>query len=77
MSILNIGSKSGSLTYRTNDGTALGVSTDGTMTFTLAQGSTVYASPLTKDIIGISTARVGLDLKLDFLISGRIIASFL
>ncbi len=59
--IKNHGLKSGdSLTYRTNDGTALGVSTDGTMIFTLAQGSTVYASPLTKDIIGISTARVGL-----------------
>ena len=48
------------LTYRINNGTALGVSTDGTMSFTLAQGSTVYAAPISKDLIGIATVRVGL-----------------
>ena len=48
------------LTYKTNDGTALGVSTDGTMSFTLAQGSTVYAAPISRDLIGIATVRVGL-----------------
>ena len=47
------------LTYKINDGTALGVSTDGTMSFTLAQGSTVYAAPISKDLIGIATVRVG------------------
>ena len=53
--------KSGdSLTYRTNTGTALGVSTDGTMEFSLANGQTVFAAPLSKDLIGIATARVGL-----------------
>ena len=48
------------LTYRTNEGTALGVSTDGIMEFSLTNGQTLYASPLSKDLIGISTARVGL-----------------
>ena len=55
------GLKSGdTLTYKTNEGTALGVSTDGIMEFTLSNEQTVYASPLSKDLIGISTARVGL-----------------
>ena len=48
------------LTYKTNDGTALGVSTDGTMTFTLSNEQTLYAAPISQDLIGISTARVGL-----------------
>ena len=57
----NHGLKSGdSLTYRTNGGTALGVSTDGTMEFVLTNEQTVFASVLSKDLIGISTARVGL-----------------
>ena len=55
------GLKSGdTLTYKTNEGTALGVSTDGIMEFTLSNEQTLYASPLSKDLIGISTARVGL-----------------
>jgi hypothetical protein len=54
------GLKSGdTLTYRTNEGTALGVSTDGTMEFTLSNEQTLYAAPLSKDLIGIATARVG------------------
>ena len=44
----------------TIEGTALGVSTDGIMEFSLTNGQTLYASPLSKDLIGISTARVGL-----------------
>ena len=48
------------LTYKTNDGTALGVSTDGTMTFTLSNEQTLYAAPISEDLIGIATARVGL-----------------
>ena len=48
------------LTYKVNDGTALGVSTDGTMEFTLAQGQTLFAAPISKDLIGIATIRVGL-----------------
>jgi hypothetical protein len=54
------GLKSGdALTYRTNEGTALGVSTDGTMEFILSNEQTLYAAPLSKDLIGIATARVG------------------
>ena len=49
-----------SLTYNTNGGTALGVSTDGTMEFTLAEGQSLFAAPISRDLIGISTARVGL-----------------
>ncbi len=57
----NHGLQSGdTLTYRTNQGTALGVSTDGTMEFTLSNEQTLYAAPLSKDLIGIATARVGL-----------------
>ncbi len=57
----NHGLRSGdTLTYKTNEGTALGVSTDGTMVFTLTNEQTLYASPLSKNLIGISTARVGL-----------------
>ena len=48
------------LTYKTNDGTALGVSTDGNMTFTLSNEQTLFAAPISKDLIGIATARVGL-----------------
>ncbi len=57
----NHGLKSGdSLTYRTNQGTALGVSTDGTMEFSLSNEQTLYAAPLSKDLIGIATSKVGL-----------------
>ena len=48
-----------SLTYKTNGGTALGVSTDGIMEFTLENNQTLFAAPLSKDLIGISTSRVG------------------
>ena len=48
------------LTYRTNDGTALGVSTDGIMDFTLDNGQTLYAAKLSNNLIGIATGAVGL-----------------
>ena len=48
------------LTYSTNAGAAVSVSTDGIDGFALTQGQTVYAAKLTNDLIGISTARVGL-----------------
>ncbi len=48
------------LTYRTNGGTALGVSTDGIMDFTLDNGQTLYAYRESDNIIGIATQRVGL-----------------
>ena len=48
------------LTYRENVGTAISVSTDGIDGFALTNGQTVYAAKLSKDLIGISTSRVGL-----------------
>jgi len=48
------------LTYSTNTGAGISVSTDGIDGFALTQGQTVYAAKLTDDLIGISTARVGL-----------------
>ena len=48
------------LTYSTNAGAAVSVSTDGIDGFALTQGQTVFATKLTKDLIGISSARVGL-----------------
>ncbi len=48
------------LTYSTNAGAAVSVSTDGIDGFALTQGQTVFAARLTNDLIGISTARVGL-----------------
>ena len=47
------------LTYRTNVGTAISVSTDGIDGFALTNGQTVYAAKITQDLIGIATARVG------------------
>ena len=48
------------LTYSTNAGAAVSVSTDGVDGFALTQGQTVYAARLSNDLIGISTAQVGL-----------------
>ena len=48
------------LTYNTNAGAAVSVSTDGIDGFALTQGQTVYAARLTNDLIGIATSRVGL-----------------
>ena len=47
------------LTYNTNVGTAISVSTDGVDGFALTQGQTVYAARLSDDLIGIATAQVG------------------
>ena len=47
------------LTYSTNAGAAVSVSTDGVDGFALTQGQTVYAAKLTSDLIGIATAQVG------------------
>jgi len=48
------------LTYSTNTGAGISVSTDGIDGFALTHGQTVYAAKLTDDLIGIATARVGL-----------------
>ena len=48
------------LTYSTNTGAGISVSTDGIDGFALTQGQTIYAAKLTNDLIGIATARVGL-----------------
>ena len=48
------------LTYNVNAGTAVSVSTDGIDGFALTDQQTVYAAKITNDLIGISTARVGL-----------------
>ena len=48
------------LTYKTNGGTALGVSTDGIMDFTLDNEQTLYAYKESNNVIGIATQRVGL-----------------
>ena len=48
------------LTYSTNTGAGISVSTDGIDGFALTQNQTVYAAKLTNDLIGIATARVGL-----------------
>ena len=48
------------LTYSTNAGAAVSVSTDGIDGFALTQGQTVYAAKITRDLIGLSTSRVGL-----------------
>ena len=48
------------LTYSTNAGAAVSVSTDGIDGFALTQGQTVYAAKINNDLIGIATARVGL-----------------
>ncbi len=47
------------LTYNTNVGTAISVSTDGIDGFALTEGQTVYAARLSDDLIGIATAQVG------------------
>ena len=48
------------LTYSTNAGAAVSVSTNGIDGFALSQGQTVFAARLSKDLIGIATSRVGL-----------------
>lgn len=47
-----------SLTYSSNGGSPIGVSTDGVSTFSLADDSTVYAAKISNDLIGISTIKV-------------------
>lgn len=48
------------LTYSTNGGTAISVSTDGSSSFQLQEQSIVYVAKVSNDLIGISTFRVGL-----------------
>ena len=48
------------LTYLSNQGTTLGVSTDGINTFSLTNGQTVYAGKISNDLIGIATAKIGI-----------------
>ena len=48
------------LVYSSNGGTAVSVSTDGSMTFALTDEQTVFAARISDDLIGIATNRVGL-----------------
>jgi len=48
------------LVYSSNGGTAVSVSTDGSMTFALTDEQTVFAAKISDDLIGIATNRVGL-----------------
>ena len=54
---LNTGTE---LIYDTNGGTGLSISTDGVANYTLSDNSIVYTAKITKDLIGISTVKVGL-----------------
>jgi len=49
-----------SLTYSSNGGTRISVSTDGVSSFQLQDNSIVYTAKISNDLIGISTIRVGL-----------------
>jgi hypothetical protein len=49
-----------SLTYSSNGGTTLSISTNGVSSFILLEKSIVYAAKISNDLIGISTLRVGL-----------------
>jgi hypothetical protein len=49
------------ITYYTNSGSPIGVSTNGISTsLSLSNGSTLYVAKLTDDLIGIATVKVGL-----------------
>ena len=48
------------LRYRNNGGNSIGVSTDGTTSFSLPDESRVYVGKISNNLIGISTFRVGL-----------------
>ena len=48
------------LRYRNNGGDSIGVSTDGTTSFSLPDESRVYVGKISNNLIGISTFRVGL-----------------
>ena len=47
------------LTYFNNSGSSIGVSTDGIDIFSLTNGQTVYAGRISNNLIGISTAKIG------------------
>ena len=49
-----------SLTYSSNGGTRVSVSTDGASSFQLGNNSILYVARITNDLIGISTIKVGL-----------------
>ncbi len=49
-----------SLTYSSNGGTRVSVSTDGISSFQLNENSKVYVAKLSNDLIGLSTVRVGI-----------------
>ena len=48
------------LTYHTNNNGAIGVSTNGSTSFSLSDQSTLYVAKFSNDLIGISTVKVGL-----------------
>ena len=50
-----------SLTYSSNGGTQISVSTDGTSSFSLLNNSIVYVKKISNDLIGISTTRIALE----------------
>ena len=49
-----------SLIYSANGGTRISVSTNGSSSFVLGENSIVYVAKISKDLIGISTVKVGL-----------------
>ena len=48
------------LTYHTNGGNSIGISTNGISTFSISNNSNVYVAKISNDLIGISTFKVGL-----------------
>ena len=48
------------LSYSANGGTSVAVSTDGTSSYSLSDIQTLYAAPISKDFVGISSAKVGI-----------------
>ena len=49
------------LVYNLNDGTAIGVSTNGSAPLTLTDQQRLYAAKISDDLVGIATVRVGLN----------------
>lgn len=65
------------LSYSSNGGTKISISTDGSSNFLLPDNSTIYAAKLSNDLIGISTIRVGLGSTGTFVGLGSIPSSLL
>jgi hypothetical protein len=65
------------LSYSSNGGTKVSVSTDGSSSFLLSDSDAIYAAKLSNDLIGISTIRVGLGLTGTFVGIGSTSSSLL